>query len=121
MIFWTVLRNYVILPCHAGVVGRLAPYPSPNLKIVRNCSCIRDAPIYKGGGRTTHPSQACAITLVDLSVHNAPPSDPRNCSCICEQPVYKANDDYMGEEGDTPKPSMRDYISGSVCAQGSTE
>ena len=38
----------------------------------------------------------------------------RNCSCTCEQPIYKANDDYMGEEGDSPKPSMSDYI---VCTK----
>ena len=28
---------------------------------------------------------------------------------------------YMGEEGDSPKPSMSDYIGGSVCTQCSTE
>ena len=70
-IFWTVLRNSVMLPCHVSM-ERLAPYPSTSWKIVRNCSCT------------------------------------------CEQPIYKANDDYMGEEGDSPKPSMSDYI---VCTK----
>ena len=70
-IFWTVLRNSVMLPCHVSM-ERLAPYPSTSWKIVRNCSCT------------------------------------------CEQPIYKANDDYMGEEGDSPKPSMSDYMAGTA-------
>ena len=70
-IFWTVLRNSVmsLIPCHVSM-ERLAPYPS--WKIVGNCSCT------------------------------------------CEQPIYKANDDYMGEEGHSPKPSMSDYMAGTA-------
>ena len=73
-----------------------------------------DADFLDGAPQFCHASMPC----FNGEAGAIPKHELKNCEKLqlhlCEQPIYKANDDYMGEEGDSPKPSMSDYI---VCTK----